>query len=144
MHGEVVGDRLRAAARTVRVPDFLEKADRRVRHVARRLEIVVAARRQAECDHVDARVDGLERVVACGHRLFLDRAGDAVAGLVELRLVEARLVAFVEADDPAHVGIDLSVAERGPEHRGVDPDARHPLPCAHSVDGGESSVRVLA
>src|SRR5205823_11301385 len=42
VNGEVVGDRLRAPARSIRVADLLQEADRRMGHVARRLEVVVA------------------------------------------------------------------------------------------------------
>src|SRR5205814_4770884 len=66
VNGEVVGDRPGAPARAVRVTDLLQETDRRVGDVARRLEVVVAARGEAERDHVDARVDGLESVVARG------------------------------------------------------------------------------
>src|SRR6185295_19217621 len=70
-------------------------------------EVVVAARREAEGDHRDLRVDSLDRVVTGGHRLLLHVPGDTLAAVVELWLVKARLVAFVEADHLAHVRVAL-------------------------------------
>src|SRR5207245_6107504 len=59
---DLVCDRLRPAARAIRVTDLFEEADGRVRDVARSFEVVVAAWREAERDHRDVRVDGLDCV----------------------------------------------------------------------------------
>jgi hypothetical protein len=77
----------------------------------------------------DVRIDGLERVVAGGHRGLLQRARDALAGGVVLRLLETGLVPLVEADDPGHLRIALrhlggELREQLDAVRGVDEAAR--------------------
>ena len=130
---DVVRDRTRSTARAVRVPDVLREEDRRARHVARRLEVVVAARGKAEADHVDVRIHRLERVVTRRHCRLLHRAGHRVPGRVELRLVEARLVPLVQADDARHLRI-----ARG-DHRG---ELREQLDAVRRVDEGTRLQRV--
>ena len=102
---DVVRDRASAPTRAVGVAEVLHEQDRRARDVARGLEVVVAARGETERDHVDVRVHRLERVVTRSHRRLLHRACDAVAGCVELRLVEARLISLVQADDLRHLRV---------------------------------------
>src|SRR6185437_5235383 len=88
MDRDLVRDWLGSPARAIRLTDLFQKSDRGVRHVARRFEVVVAARREAEGDHRDLRVDSLDRVVTGGHRLLLHVPGDALTAVVELWLVK--------------------------------------------------------
>ena len=71
MEAEAVHQRQRAPARAVPRAERGEEPNRRGRDVARRRGLVVAARREADADDRDRRVDRLERVVAGGE----ERAG---------------------------------------------------------------------
>ena len=89
-----------------------EERDRLGRGVAEGVRAVVAARREAEPDHVDRRVDVLERVVADRQCLLVGRGGNALSAH-ELRLPEPRLIRLVPDDEVLH----LRVGPR--EERGI-------------------------
>jgi hypothetical protein len=76
----------------------MEEANRRGRDVVLGVRVVVPAWREADADHVDRRVDRLERIVGPREQRLVGGAGGAAPGRVELRLPEARLVRLV-ADD---------------------------------------------
>jgi hypothetical protein len=94
VQSDVVHDRLRPAAFPVCVADSFDETHGRNR-VARGTGTIVAAGRERETDHVDVRVDRLERVVARGERRFVRRSGcDRLVAVVRRKpkSAEVRLV----------------------------------------------------
>ena len=67
---------------------------------------IVAARREADADHLDRRVDGLERVVRGGEVRAERRRGRVLPGGVELRAPEERLVRLVPDDELLDLRVD--------------------------------------
>ena len=104
---ELVEQRRRAPAHPVRLAERRDPADGRDGRVARRVRQVVAARREADADHVEGAVVALQLVVAVGeHGLHRGRRrGRPVA--VPDRRPEARLVRLIADDDLAHVRVAL-------------------------------------
>ena len=103
MERDVVHDRKRAAARAVGVADGLDEADGRD-GVASRAGPVVAAGRDREADHVDVRVDRLQRVVARSERGLVRHGRRDRAVRLEGRRPEAPEVRLVADDEVRHVG----------------------------------------
>ena len=131
MEGELVHDRLRPAARPVGETEVVNEADRRGGDVARGLRAVVAAGREAEPDHVDGRVDSLERVVREREHLLVGGSRDTATARGELRAPEARLVRLVADDELLHLRV------RAREQRDVVGELACPAGCRGDVRGME-------
>ena len=102
--GDLVHQRLRPATRPVGRAEVVQKPHRRARDVRARVRIVVAARREADTDDVDARIDRLERVVGPRKHRLVCGGGERPSGGVELRLPEIWLVRLVPDHEILHLG----------------------------------------
>ncbi len=98
MEAECVHDRLGAPAGAVPSAHVREVVHRRRRDVRPRVAVVVAARREADPDHLDLRVRPLQHVVGGREQPFVDGAGDRPAAGVVLGLPEAPHVPLVPDD----------------------------------------------
>ena len=102
MEPDGVHDRLRTPTRTVCLAHGGDETHGRDR-VSLRAGAVVAPGRDGEADHVDVRVDSLQRVVARGESLLVGCCGGDRSVALEGRKPEASEVRFVADDEVVHL-----------------------------------------
>ena len=108
---EAVHDRLRPVAGAVEAAEVRDEGGGGVR-LAARGRVVAAVRRDRAADHVDRRVDRLQRVVALRQQPLVVARGDVDPLRAELRPPEAVEVRLVADDEVVHVRAAPSRARR--------------------------------
>ena len=138
VEAEAVHQRPRPAALAVPRAERAQEAHRRRRDVVLRLRMVVAARRQADADHRDRRIDALQRVVRRGEVRPEGARRHVLAGRVELRPPERGLVRLVADDEVPHLAGRSRRARRRTRRRAT---ATRAPPRSRAADTGRRRAR---